>query len=337
MVALVAWTAYVVWAYDSPRRRTTSLLAADLGIALAAILLSPLVKGPHLAATLPGFWVMGAVLAWGIRWNALGGLVAAVAVSLADIVVRYEMTTVAYSHVFLLMVGGPTVGYASGLLKEMAAARDRAEREAAEARERARLARVVHDGVLQVLALVQRRGAEIGGEAAQLGELAGNQEAALRAFVQEGPTRDLVAGVSDLSSAVSALQSRQVTVSVPGTPVPLPDLTVSDIVAVVRECLLNVQRHVGVHAPAWVSVEDLGDHVVVSVRDDGPGIRPGRLDEARRQGRLGVAESIRGRVAALGGTARLTSEPGQGVEWEVTVPRDEPTPSEGLGAPHGEV
>ena len=59
----------------------------------------------------------------------------------------------------------------------MAAERDRAERAAAAAAERARLARVVHDGVLQVLALVQRRGAELGGDAAELGRLAGEQEA----------------------------------------------------------------------------------------------------------------------------------------------------------------
>ena len=63
--------------------------------------------------------------------------------------------------------------------------RQAAEIEAAN-RERERLARGIHDSVLQVLALVQRRGAELGGEAAELGRLAGEQEAALRALVQPG-------------------------------------------------------------------------------------------------------------------------------------------------------
>ncbi|WP_369751358.1 ATP-binding protein [Micromonospora sp. ATCC 39149] len=67
--------------------------------------------------------------------------------------------------------------------------------------------------------------------------------------------------------------------------------------------------------------ENEGETVTVSVRDEGPGIPAGRLDEAARQGRLGVAQSIRGRMADLGGTARITSTPGAGTEVELTVPR----------------
>ena len=68
--------------------------------------------------------------------------------------------------------------------------------------ERARLARAVHDGVLQVLTLVQRRGTELGGEAAELGRLAGEQEAALRALVQgnAATTAAAASGRADLAS-----------------------------------------------------------------------------------------------------------------------------------------
>ncbi len=41
----------------------------------------------------------------------------------------------------------------------------------------------MHDGAIQVLALVSRRGREIGGETAELAELAGEQERALRRLV----------------------------------------------------------------------------------------------------------------------------------------------------------
>lgn len=93
------------------------------------------------------------------------------------------------------------------------------------------------------------------------------------------------------------------------------------IIAAVRACLNNVERHVGPDAPAWVLLEDLGSQVVVTVRDEGPGIPAGRLDEAAAEGRLGVSQSICGRVADLGGTATLVTAPGQGVEWELTFPR----------------
>ncbi|WP_262402100.1 ATP-binding protein [Actinomadura sp. CNU-125] len=68
-------------------------------------------------------------------------------------------------------------------------------------------------------------------------------------------------------------------------------------------------------------LEDGGDEVIVSVRDDGPGMPDGRLEQAAADGRLGVAQSIRGRVRDLGGTTLITSAPGDGTEIEMTVPR----------------
>jgi signal transduction histidine kinase len=57
------------------------------------------------------------------------------------------------------------------------------------------------------------------------------------------------------------------------------------------------------------------------VRDDGPGIAPDRLAEAAAQGRLGVAQSVCGRIADLRGTVRITSMPGEGTEVEMIIPR----------------
>jgi signal transduction histidine kinase len=246
-------------------------------------------------------------------------------VSAADIAIRTELTQTNIGNIFLLMIGGPLLGYASQLLKEMSAARDRAERQAAAAAERARLARAVHDGVLQVLSLVQRRGRELGGEAAELGRLAGEQEVALRALVQHQDPPDPDTATTDasvdLAQDLAMLGSRTVTVSVPGSPVTLSAVRAHEVASVVRACLDNVARHVGPDAPAWVLLEDLGDSLVVTVRDEGPGIPDGRLDEAAREGRLGVRESICGRVADLGGTADLVTSPGQGTEWEITLPR----------------
>ena len=107
----------------------------------------------------------------------------------------------------------------------------------------------------------------------------------------------------------------------PGTPVELPADAANDLDSVVREMLGNVERHAGPDVGAWVLLEDVAGEVVLSVRDDGPGIPEGRLDEAESEGRMGVSRSIRGRVEALGGSIMLETGPGEGTEWEVRVPR----------------
>ena len=183
---------------------------------------------------------------------------------------------------------------------------------------------MVHDGVLQVLALVQRRGGELGGDAAELGRLAGEQEEALRTLIRSqaavGAGRDR-AGAADLSAALGTLGARPHTeVALPAGTVQLPADVVAEVTAVVRACLDNVSRHVGEQAPAWVLLEDLGDRVEVSVRDAGPGIPDGRLAEAEAAGRLGIAQSICGRIEDLGGTCTLDTG-SYGTEWVFVVPR----------------
>lgn len=325
---IVVWTAFVTWAYDSPARRGVPLLVADFAVTAATLLSTPYVQSEAMqarhASTMPSFWVMAPVLAWAVLKGWRGGVASALVMSLLDLSVRSHRTGTTWGNIFLLLLAGAIVGYSAGLMREATEARAEAERLAASLAERARLARAVHDGVLQVLALVQRRGRELGGEAAELGRLAGEQETALRALVQ-GSAADVgrrpgAAGSIDLAEAVGRVQSPTVTVSAPAGPVRLPTPVVEELVSVVRACLDNVRRHVGPSAPAWVLVEDLGDSVVVSVRDEGPGIADGRLAEAQGEGRLGVSQSIRGRMADLGGTAALVTGPGQGTEWELSVP-----------------
>ncbi|WP_183096191.1 MacS family sensor histidine kinase [Nocardioides stalactiti] len=320
---MVLWTAHAVITYAKPIRRTVRLLGADLAVAVALMAVTPWVKGEWFNATIPGFWVMGALLAWAVRYGWRGGLAAAVVLAATDRLIRTDFDQGNYANLFLVLIGGPLVGYLAESLQQMAAERDRAERDAAAAAERARLARVVHDGVLQVLALVQRRGAELGGDAAELGRLAGEQEQVLRTLVrtQDRVTTGQDGGTEDLAVALEAYADRPgVQVALPGGPVELPADVVAEVAAVVGACLDNVTRHVGEGAPAWVLLEDLGDRVAVSVRDEGGGIPEGRLDRARSEGRLGVSESIRGRVRDLGGEVVLTTGP-YGTEWELVVPR----------------
>jgi signal transduction histidine kinase len=181
-------------------------------------------------------------------------------------------------------------------------------------------ARSIHDSVLQVLARVRRRGAELGGEVAELAALAGEQEIALRALVSAEPTGPST-GETDLRAALRLLESPKVQIATPAEEVRLAAHTTTELVAVVREALSNVDKHAGPTAKAWVVLEDLGTEVVVTVRDDGPGIPEGRIPDAQAQGRLGVARSMRRRVLDLAGTISLETAPHRGTEWEIQVPK----------------
>ena len=181
----------------------------------------------------------------------------------------------------------------------------------------------MHDGVLQVLAFIKRRGNEIGGPAAELAQRAGEQEVALRVLLSEQAERpDSGAAEVDLRPLLTARATPKVSVATPGDPVLIARSTAQEIAAAVTTALSNVDLHAGPDAKAYVLLEDTGDMLVVSVRDDGIGIPAGRLAAAEAEGRMGVSRSIVGRVGALGGTAELLTEGEDfGTEWEFRIPR----------------
>lgn len=324
VLVMVAWTGYAAWAYADARRRTRWLLGADLGLALALLLSTPLVKGSGFNATVPGFWIAGALLAWAVHYRLPGGLFAGLLLASVDLVLRDHIRQSDYNNAFLLVITGSVVGFMCGSLQQMATERDAAERAAAMVTERARLARAVHDGVLQVLALMQRHGADHEGVIAELGDLAGEQEQRLRALIRaEDASGVRPAGSVDIVAALTRLERPGiVTVAVPAFAVDLPAPVAEELLAAVRACLDNVRHHVGEDAPAWLLLEAFPDRVELSVRDQGPGIPEGRLDEAASQGRLGVSEAIRGRLDQVGGKASLTSD-SLGTEWQLVVPREQ--------------
>ena len=215
------------------------------------------------------------------------------------------------------------IGMAATTARRAHAEVEKAARLAAALAERERLARHVHDGVLQVLAMVARRGREIGGETAQLAQSASEQERALRRLLSavDIEPQGMADADGDLGSMLRRHASDRVSVSVPAAAVYLDPLVAAELEAAVVNALTNVERHAGPEARAYVLLEDLGSEVVVSIRDDGPGIPAGRLEAAVVEGRVGVSKSIRGRLAALGGRAELTTPAGGGTEWEFTVPR----------------
>ncbi|HZC26086.1 MAG TPA: DUF5931 domain-containing protein [Actinopolymorphaceae bacterium] len=324
LTGIAAWTLIVTWAYDSPRRRGWPVLGADLAVSVAALLTTPYVLSDEMLArhdfTVPTYWVTASVLAWSIHLGWVGGLVAFLVMAPSDLATRAVVNASTVGNLFLLLLAAIVVGYTSVLVRQTAEERMRTTELAARTAERERLARAVHDGVLQVLAYVQRRGTEIGGETAELARAAGEQEEALRALIRGGETgRGDSGGRVDIGRRLAALGSAHVSVATPAEPVLVTRAVADELVAAVGAVLDNVRQHAP-GARTYLLLEDGDESVVVSVRDDGPGIPDGRLADAAAAGRMGVSRSIVGRMAELGGTATLTSAAGRGTEWELSVP-----------------
>ncbi|GAB2882200.1 sensor histidine kinase [Streptomyces mayteni] len=91
-------------------------------------------------------------------------------------------------------------------------------------------------------------------------------------------------------------------------PVRLPHPVVTALADAVAEALTNVARHAGTSA-AQVRAEAVGAGVVVVVLDRGRGFDLAAVPAHRR----GLRESIVGRMAAVGGGARIEARPGDGV------------------------
>ncbi|MFD8260449.1 MacS family sensor histidine kinase [Streptomyces griseoluteus] len=331
---LVVWTLATVTRVTGAARCTRRFLAADLAVAVLGILLTPLADDPHRIAdggpTLPSIWTAGAVLAFALKggWRWAAG--ASTAVAVANLVERGAPARDTVHNVILVWVAAIAIGYVVEVARASERTLARALEIEAATRERERLARDIHDSVLQVLAMVQRRGAVIGGEAAELGRLAGDQEIALRTLVSGGllPTTRTPDGPApadtgplDLRSLLAPYAGSRVSLAEPGAPVTLEATAARELAAAVGAALDNVRRHAGEEARAWILVEDEPGEIVVTVRDDGPGIPEGRLALAEGEGRLGVAQSIRGRLRDLGGSAEVISVPGQGTEVELKVPK----------------
>ena len=337
LVVMSVWTVLTHQVYANPRHRTGRFLCADLLVAFGCLFATAPAATPFYltqAPPLSGYWFAGAALSASVIWGRRGAAMVALAYGFADLTLRVIMdaaiTAATARGVVLLLLTGLAVGYMARVAEQAEERFAQAVTLEARLREREKLARSIHDSVLQVLSMVSRRGGEIGGEAAALGRMAGEQEVRLRSLLTDGLDTAVAAttapvearGPVDLRDGLRPLTSTRVTVAAPATPVLLPEHTTRELVAAVTAALDNVERHCPEGARAWVLIEDEPDAVTVTVRDDGPGIPLDRLERARADGRLGVAQSILGRVRDLGGDTRIHSDPGEGTEFEMRVPRE---------------
>lgn len=188
------------------------------------------------------------------------------------------------------------------------------------AQERAEVAAHVHDSVLHTLTLIQRN-ADDGGEVRRLARA---QERELRNWLYkpEGTGKDedeepdtLAEAVKKAAAEVEDKHGVPLEVVVVGD-CPL-DEKLSAQMQAAREAMVNAAKYGGEGGAVQVYAEVEGRTVFVSVRDRGPGFDPDSVP----QDRMGVRESIIGRMQRHGGTARLRSVPDGGTEVELEMER----------------
>lgn len=326
--AVATYAVLGVWTLIASLRRTLDRPAVliDLALAVGGIIATNVAFPRDVVVggvmTLPSIWsatgVIGAGILGGERW----GLAAAGLISVADIVGVVEVNQGTIHNIVLLILSGGLIGLSARLARESQGFFEASVRAEEAYAERERLSRAVHDGVLQTLTYINRRGRELGPGGAELAELAREQERSLRSLVTRGTALPSARTREDLAARLRSLQSDRVEVSMPAESVSMPGERCDELLAAVGAALDNALTHGGPQARVWVLLEDLGDDIEVTIRDNGVGMPPGRLAEARSAGRLGASQSIRGRLEDLGGSATWRSQPGKGCTVGLRAPKE---------------
>jgi signal transduction histidine kinase len=293
------------------------VVGTELAVAIALSVADPIAYVDGHSQSLGSAWPLAGILTAGIAFGAVGGVGAGVVVGLArlagDLVATGPWTDArtlsALSTIVLYALAGGAAGFAAARLR-------RAEREIALARARAEVAATLHDGVLQTLAVVQRRTDD-----PDLARLAHEQERELRDFLAgRRATTDRLGPALRAAAArfEDRFGGRAEVVLADDLPEPDPEI-VDALAGAVSEALTNAGRHGG--AGRVTVYAEPGDGsggtngIFCSVNDDGTGFEPGETAEG-----TGITGSIRARVEAVGGRVEVDGRPGRGAEVRLWAP-----------------
>lgn len=176
--------------------------------------------------------------------------------------------------------------------------------------ERAEIAAHLHDSVLQTLALIQRRA----GNEHDVLRLARAQERELRSWLFQDPGKE-AGQLSDRIKAAAAEVEDSLGNAVEVVSVGDTAMTESHeaLLQASREAMLNASSHGGGSVSVYLEVSD--GRTEIFIKDRGPGFDLQDVPEDR----LGVRESIIGRMKRHGGSASITSTP-DGTEVRLGMP-----------------
>jgi signal transduction histidine kinase len=191
---------------------------------------------------------------------------------------------------------------------------DDERRERIRSQERAEVAAHIHDSVLHTLTLIQRNAQD----AREVQRLARSQERDLRAWLyapKADAEQDLAAAVRKISAEVEDDHGVPIEVVCVGD-CPL-DERLTAMLQAAREAMVNAAKHAETPSLS-VYAEVAGQDIAIFVRDRGKGFDLNAVPEDR----MGVRQSIIGRMERNGGRATIRTEPGEGTEVRLEMTRD---------------
>ena len=177
--------------------------------------------------------------------------------------------------------------------------------------ERTEIAAQVHDSVLQTLTLIQRNAAD----PAEVARIARAQERDLRRWLYPDPSplaASFRVALEGLAAEVEDAYGVRVEVVCVGDATLTEPL--SALLQATREAVTNAGRHSGSDTVS-VYAEMTSTTVTVHVRDRGTGFVVADIPPDR----MGVRESILGRLERHGGQASVTTAPGEGTRVELVM------------------
>ncbi|KAB1933811.1 ATP-binding protein [Micromonospora sp. ALFpr18c] len=307
---------------------TPALVAGDVTVTSVACLLIPVLVAPGVLpgegswiAVLASTTVINAQATAAPRWSVPAGLLVTAAYALGTS--SAGNSTEARAHAATLLVQTACTAMMTGVMRRRIGRADRAFAEhqrltgealvARSAREAERQQnRDLHDTVLGTLTMVGL--GAVAGPSAAFRERCAADLRTLVAAADVGPVPgDGPVPLDErLRTVPDRLSELPVTLELAGCAVPAG---VADaITESTYAALSNVVRHApGARATLRLSRDAIA--VVVEVADDGPGFDPATVPAHR----YGLRESIRGRMATVGGRAEVHSTPGGGtrirLEW----------------------
>lgn len=317
MGVALAVTAYttVLWRTDPGQLAAGWLVVIELAVGALLLLGDGYVYDDARPQSLPWAWPAAGLIAAGVVFGRRWAIVAAISLSIASFLGEGmndggegfgKWGVTASSKAGLYILAALIAGYVANRLRK-------AETEISAARAREEVAVRLHDGVLQTLAVIQRRSDD-----QELAELARDQERDLRDFLA-GSTSAQPGLNASLRKAAALYERRhggRVEVII-ADDVEEPELEViTAISGAVGEALTNAGKHAHAsHIVVYAEPDWDDDRLVVSVKDDGIGFDPETVTK-----RIGLTESITARMESIGGRVEIASRPGRGTEIRLWAP-----------------